>query len=84
MITNWNVGDRVKITRKSFQNIENGNRSIHAFPCDSFVAAAKQLMEFDIEGVVSMKFPPGYEVNVNFQNGVVLQLKDHWIEKAIQ
>lgn len=78
--TVWNVGDRVKITLKSFENIKNSNRSIFAFPSDAYVAQAAVLMLNDIQGTVSKKFPPGYEVNVTFDNGMILQVKDHWIE----
>jgi hypothetical protein len=34
-------------------------------------------------GTVTRKFPPGYEVNVTFDDGTILQVKDHWIESAV-
>ena len=82
MITDWQVGERVKITKESWLNIRNGNRSIHCFPCDSYVNTAYGLMKNETEGTVSMKFPPGYEVNVTFDNGTILQVNDHWIDRA--
>ena len=82
MITNWQVGQRVKISKESWLNIRNSNRSILCYPCDSFVNTAYGLMKDEILGTVSMKFPPGYEVNVTFDNGIILQVKDHWIVAA--
>lgn len=82
MITEYKKGDRVKISVESFQNIKNGNRSIHAFPCDSFVKSCFALMVDGVSGIVARRFLPGYEVNVQFDNGVILQMKDHWIVRA--
>lgn len=83
MITEWNLNDRVRISKESWLNIRNGNRSIHCYPCDSYVNTAYGLMKNEIHGTVTMKFPPGYEVNVTFDNGTVLQVKDHWIEAVV-
>lgn len=82
MITNWNINNRVRITKKSWENIKNGNRSIHCYPSDSFVSITYVLMKNEIRGNVSKKFTPGYEVNVTFDNGIILQVKDHWIESV--
>lgn len=79
MITNWQVGQRVRISKESWLNIRNSNRSVHCYPCDSYVNIAYGLMKNETLGTVSMKFPPGYEVNVTFDNDTVLQVKDHWI-----
>jgi hypothetical protein len=38
-------------------------------------------MTNEIHGTVTQKFPPGYEVNVTFDDGTILQVKDHWIEQ---
>jgi len=83
MITEWNVNDRVVITETSWLNIRNGNRSIHCYPCDSYVTTAYRLMTNQTSGTVTRKFPPGYEVNVTFDDGTILQVKDHWIESAV-
>ena len=81
-ITDWKIGDKVKITKESWLNIRNGNRSIHAYPCDSYVNTAYGLMKNETPGTVTMKFQPGYEVNVTFSDGTILQVKDHLIQKA--
>lgn len=83
MITKWQVGDRVVITSDSFRNIHDSGRSILAFPSDSYIAKAASIMLSGIQGTVSRTFPPGYEVNVEFDNGVILQVKDHWIERVV-
>ena len=75
-ITDWKIGDKVKITKESWLNIRNGNRSIYAYPCDSYVNIAYGLMKNETPGVVTMKFQPGYEVNVTFSDGTILQVKD--------
>ena len=75
----YNVGDVVMITAKNLQTIRNSNRSIHAYPSDSFVEIASNLANNHIAGRVSETFLPGYEVNVTFVNGQILQMKDHWI-----
>jgi hypothetical protein len=79
-ITDYNVGDRVTITAASLKNIENGNRSIHAHPCDSFVATARILV--GTRGTVTHRFRPGYEMTVAFDNGTNMHMKDHWVERA--
>lgn len=81
MITNYQVGDKVTITNKALRNIINANKSIKAFPSDNFVDICKSLV--NVPGKVTKKFPPGYEVNVTFQTGITIQLKDHWIEKIV-
>lgn len=77
MITDWQVGDEVMISPESFKNIENSSRSILAFPDERYLATARACI--GIGGVVERKFSPGYEVNVRFANGTILQVKDHWI-----
>jgi hypothetical protein len=81
-ITNWNVGDRVKISKESWLNIRNSSRSILAYPDDHYTHLAYDLMCYQVQGTVTMKFPPGYEVNVTFDDGLILQVKDHWIVRA--
>ncbi len=84
MITEWNLNDRVRISKATWLNIRNGNRSILHYPCDSYVDTAYGLMKNEIHGTVTMKFPPGFEVNVTFDNGTILQVKDHWIEAVAE
>ena len=79
MITDYNVNDRVTITAVSLTNIKNGNRSIHAYPCDSYVETARILV--GIKGTVTHRFRPGYEMTVEFDNGSRLHMKDHWVER---
>jgi hypothetical protein len=81
-ITKWEVGDRAKITKRSWEFIRNGNRSILAFPDDQFVNMAYVLMTNETPGTVTERFDPGYEVNVTFDDGTILQMKDHWIDPA--
>jgi hypothetical protein len=82
MITEWQIGDRVRISKESYQNITNANRSIHAYPSDSYVAIAYGLMKNEVYGTVTMQFRPGYEVLVEFDNKQNLQVKDHWIQRV--
>lgn len=83
MITDYNVGDSVKITENSLQNIINGNRSIKAYPCDSYVATARLLL--NRQGTVTHRFRPGYEMTVEFvsDTGVktYLHMKDNWVDR---
>jgi hypothetical protein len=76
---NYSVGQRVVITADNYQTIYNSNRSIHVFPSDSFLRVVRQLMTQKVVGTVSRRFVPGYEFNVTFDNGTVLQMKDHWV-----
>lgn len=78
MPTDFNIGDKVKITPKSYGRICDGNRSILHFPNDKFVRIASSLI--NQEGTVTRRFRPGYEMNVTFPDGQILQMKDHWIE----
>lgn len=80
MITNWKVGDEVMISPESFKHIENSSKSILRYPDDSYLRTARACI--GIGGVVERKFLPGYEVNVRFGNGAILQVKDHWIVPA--
>ena len=80
MITEWQVGDKVMISPQSFQHIENSSRSILHYPNELYLETARACI--GIGGVVERKFPPGYEVNVKFGNGAILQVKDHWIVPA--
>ncbi len=83
MITEWNVNDRVRITNVTFQNIWNSSRSIFHFPDSRFVSIAERLMKNGIKGTVTTRWFPGYEVNVTFDDGTILQVKDHWIESVV-
>jgi hypothetical protein len=74
------LGTKVMITDKTLEHIENANRSIHAFPSESWVAKAREIHAAKLVGEVSRLFPPGYEVNVTFSDGTILQMKDYWIE----
>lgn len=80
MITDWQVGDKVMVSQESFKHIENGNRSLYHYPDDNYLKIARNCI--GIFGVVERKFSPGYEVNVQFGNGTILQVKDHWIVPA--
>lgn len=82
-ITDFKVGDRVKITLATWINIRNGNRSIHAYPCDSFVATAYGLMKNEVVGTVTHRFTPGYEMTVAFDNGQNMHMHDNWVEYVI-
>ena len=81
MITIYELGDKVTITPETFRIIHNGNRSITAYPSDSYLDIARN--RIGVTGVVTQKFTPSYEVNVTFEDAekTVLQVKDHWIEK---
>ena len=81
-ITRWEVGDRAKVTKRSWEFIRNGNRSILHFPDERFVTIAYVLMKNETAGTVTERFDPGFEVNVTFDDGTILQVKDHWIDPA--
>lgn len=72
------VGTSVQVTLKTLEIIKNGNRSIHAFPCDSFVS--KISCYIGRPAKVERQFLPGYEVNIQFDDGQIFQVKDHWVE----
>lgn len=74
------VGTRVLLTLKSFGNVLNGNRSIHAFPCDSFVNALRPYV--GQYATVTHDFSPSYERNITFDDGKIFQVKDNWVENA--
>lgn len=82
-ITIWDLNDRVRITKEAWLTILASNRSILCYPSDSYVNLCYRLMKNEIHGTVTMKFPPGYEVNVTFDDGTILQVKDHWIESVV-
>jgi hypothetical protein len=73
------VGQRVEITKDNWQTIRNNSRSIHAYPDDNYVNIVYGLMKNNTVGTVTRNFLPGYEFNVTFDNGQVLQMKDHWV-----
>jgi hypothetical protein len=77
--TRYTVGQQVYVSRQNYQNVHNSNRSIHAYPSDRFVNIVHELMTKGMTGTVQRTFLPGYEVNVQYTNGTVLQMKDHWI-----
>ena len=81
-ITSWAIGDKVKITKRSWEHIRNSNRSILAYPDDNFCLVAHRLMTKRTRGFVTERFYPGYDVNVLFKDGTTLQMKSHWIETA--
>lgn len=78
MITDFNVGDKVKITPKSYGRMCNGNRSVLHHPCDDFIRKVESLI--NVEGTVTRRFRPGYEMNVTFPDGRIFHMKDHWVE----
>ena len=75
----YSVGQRVVITKDNWQTIRNCSRSIHAYPDDNYVNIVYGLMKKNIAGTVTQNFLPGYESNVTFDNGQVLQMKDNWV-----
>lgn len=81
-ITDYKIGERVKITKEAWLNIRNGNRSIYAYPNDSYVADTYILMTNETVGTVTHRFPPGYEMTVTFDNGKAFHMKDCWVERA--
>ena len=83
IITKWPLNNRVRISKTCWEYIRNRNRST-AIPSDSFVTLTYGLMKNCIIGTITMTFPPDFEVNVTFDNGVILQMQDHWIEQATE
>lgn len=77
----WKLGDRVIISPDTYARIVALSESTGYYPCDSWTSTASRLMVDGVAGTVDRLFPPWYEVNVAFDNGVVLQVKDHWIEE---
>ena len=78
MIKYYSIGDKVTLTPQSFRNIVDGNKSIHAFPCDAFVKRLRP--HIGETGEVTMLFPPGYSYNCTFPNGDIFQFQGGWIE----
>jgi hypothetical protein len=78
MIRDYDEGAKVMITEKNLNQMKNGNKSIHNFPCDSFIKKAESVKGH--VGTVTKRFMPGYEFNVEWKTGEVLQMKDHWVE----
>lgn len=76
------VGTIVTITKETFQHIWNGNRSILCHPSDSFVEKCRNLI--GKRGEVTRQFLPGYEINVTFENGEILHMKDHWVSPFLE
>jgi len=81
-IKDWEIGDRVKITKKSLKNIVNGNKSIVVYPSDIYVVSAIKLEAESVSGTITHRFPPGYEATVEFDNGRILHIKDNYVESA--
>lgn len=79
----YSINTRVIITKDSWLNIRNSNRSIHCYPSDSYVAISYRLMKDEVHGTVTQRFTPGYEFNVTFDDGTILQMKDHWVEELV-
>lgn len=79
LVTNYSVGQRIILTKDNWLTIRHSNRSIHAYPDDNYVNIVYQLMTNSVAGTVTKRFTPGYEFNVTFDNGQVLQMKDHWV-----
>lgn len=78
--TSYNVGDKVKLTKKSFEVIENGSKSIHAYPGPSYLEKIKKYV--GQTGVVKHRHMPGYEVTVEFKDGQSFHMKDNWVETS--
>lgn len=79
--TRYQIGDSILITKKNWQTVCNSNRSILAYPNDSFVNTVYGLMMNETVGIVTHTFLPSYEITVNFTNDVALHMKDNWITK---
>lgn len=75
----YSVGQRVMVSTENLQTIHNSSRSIRAFPSDSFVKVVQSLVSKKVAGTVERLFLPGYEFNVKFDDGTILQMKDHWV-----
>lgn len=75
----YELNSRVKLTEKSFQNILNGNKSIKAFPCDSYLNKIKKYI--NQEATVTHIFRPSYEITIRFNDGQHFHTKDDYIEK---
>jgi microsomal dipeptidase-like Zn-dependent dipeptidase len=70
------VGDKVILSHKAFQNIVNGNRSIHAFPSDSYIEKIRK--HIGCIGVVTHTWTIGFDATIDF-NGESFHMKDHWV-----
>lgn len=76
------LGKNVVITDDALRNIENSHRSIHAFPNNDYMVKVREIHRRRLVGEVTHQWLPGYEVNVKFSDGQVLQMKDNWLELA--
>lgn len=75
------VNERVRISKETWLLILSENRTL-GVPDDDTVGTTYRLMKSEIHGTVTMKFPPGYEVNVSFDDGTILQVKDYFLESV--
>jgi hypothetical protein len=80
MVTDYKVGDRVVITEATLKVMWNGNRSIKAYPCGSYIQLAKA--NVGIPGTVTHRFRPGYEMTVELDNGQRFHMKDNYVERT--
>lgn len=74
----FNVGDAITITPETLEVMQNGNRSIKAYPCDAFVEKIAKYVGRN--GVVTHVFRPSYEMTIEFDDGQAFHAHDNWIE----
>jgi len=73
------VGTKVVLTRRSFNNAVNSNRSCVTpnYPSNSFLENLTKYIGAD--GVVTDDFSPSYERTIRFGTDL-FQMKDNWVE----
>lgn len=74
---NFNVGDKVYISQENLKIMKRSNRSLW-IPSDSFIQKIENFVGDKI-GVVTHRFPPGYEMTVAFSGGNLFHMKNIWV-----
>ncbi len=75
----YNVGEKVKLTAKSLARINTSNRCTGV---QYFSEEFKQKLSAYVGqlATVTHRFPPGYEMTIEFADGQAFHSKDNWIE----
>ena len=70
------VGETVMITPETLAVIRHASHSIYATPSFAFVEKAAEICEKKAVGVITHRFRPGYEMTVDFGDGVAMHTAD--------
>lgn len=78
----YDVGDKVTVSAKSLANINTTNRctGVQWFTDEFKTKLAGYVGKV---ATVTHRFPPGYEMTIEFQDGQAFHAKDHWVEPVM-